>query len=329
MLIVDRDTILSEVSIKDVMDAVRGAYVEYSQKRAVVPIRTQIEMGGDNTGLFMPAYSPVMGSYGVKVVAVFPDNIERELPTISSTILLNDAETGLPAALMEAATITALRTGAASGIATDILALPAAERLTIIGCGVQAKYQLLAISEVRDLKEVTIFDIDRETGARFVAEMRNIMKHKSPFFYFAESADQAVREAEIIVTATTSKKPVFRGENLRPGVHINAVGAFTPTMQEIGEDTLLRADRVVVDSKEAVLEEAGDLIIPIQRGLFNPDQIYAEIGELIAKKEVVRKEIEEITLFETVGIAILDIAVARMIYDDLSGSDKGRRVDLF
>lgn len=327
MRIIDQKTIENVVTMKEIIKLVRDAYIEYSQDRALVPARTSLNIKKFNgIGLFMPAYSEGMRSFGVKVVSVFPENRLKRLPTISGMMLLNDAETGQPLAMLEASSLTALRTGAASGLATDLLARSEANSLAVIGCGVQALTQLRAITEMRVIKSVFLYDLERERTIELVRRAKKWIN--GPEYIIASTADQAVEKAEIVVTVTTSKKAVFSGTKLNPGTLINAVGAFTPEMQEIGEDTLLRADKVVVDSREAVLKESGDIIQPIKNGSFSPEGIYAELGEVASCKKPGREREEEIIIFETVGLALLDIALARLVYENVLKQNLGLEIKL-
>jgi len=327
MLIIDQQTIENVVTMKEVIKIVRDAYIEYSQGRALVPVRTSLNIKKfKGTGLFMPAYSEGMKSFGVKVVSVFPENRQKGLASIIGIMLLNDAETGQPLAILEASSLTALRTGAASGLATDLLARPEANSLAVIGCGVQAVTQIRAITAVRTIKNIFLYDLDRERAANMVEKIKKWVT--GPEYIIAAIADQAVEKAEIIVTATTSKKAVFSGRKLNPGTHINAVGSFTPEMQEIDEVTLLRANKVVVDSREAVLKESGDLIQPIKNNTFSPEKIYAELGEIASNKKPGRQREEEITIFKTVGLALLDIALARLVYKKVLEQKLGLEIKL-
>lgn len=327
MHIIDKKVIENVVTMKEVINIVRDSYIEYSQCKTLVPVRTSLNIKKfKGIGLFMPAYSEEMKSFGVKVVSVFPENRQKGLPTIIGMILLNDAETGQPLAMLEASSITALRTGAASGLATDLLARPEASTLAVIGCGVQALTQIRAITEVRATKKVFLYDLDRERVVELVRKVKKMITGSE--YIITTSADKAIEKADIVVTVTTSKKAVFSGRKLNPGTHINAVGSFTPEMQEIDEVALLRADKVVVDSREAVLKESGDLIKPIKNNVFSPGKIYAELGEIASTKKPGREREEEITIFKTVGLALLDITLARLVYKKVIEKKLGLEIKL-
>lgn len=287
----------------------KRAFAQLSTGRAQTPLRNRIDVPAVNgTALFMPAFLPDEQSLAVKVVSVFPQNSRRGAPTIYATVLALDPETGRPLALFEGSTLTAIRTGAGSGAATDLLARPDAAVVAIIGSGVQARSHLEAVCTVRDIRQVRVYSPTRDHAVAFAEEMAG----KGPVpgdVTVAESAAKAVTNADIICTTTTSHTPVFPGRSLAPGAHINAVGSFTPEMQEIDEETVVRA-RVVVDSRPAVWAEAGDLLVPLEKGLIEENHIWAEVGEIVAGMKPGREDAQQITLFKSVGVAVQDAVAA-------------------
>ncbi|NTU43869.1 MAG: hypothetical protein HGA78_12635, partial [Nitrospirales bacterium] len=270
----------ASVSMTQAIEAVKAAFAQLSSGQAIVPLRTQIPVGrNEGRTLVMPAYIEATGSLAVKVVSVFPENAKRGLPTIHALVMVVDSETGRPLALMDGESLTAIRTGAASGAATDLLSRRDAETVAIIGAGVQGKTQLQAVCEVRKISRVFVYDTSRPRAEAFAQEMGN--RGKVPGDIIAvPSASEAVSWADIICTATTSHTPVFRDGDLRPGTHINGIGSYTPDMQEVDEATVVRA-KIVVDSLPSCLSEAGDIIIPIKRGIFSEEKICAELGEIV------------------------------------------------
>ncbi len=287
------------------IEAMKDAFAQLSNGKATVPMRSLIEVK-QRAGitLFMPALLHESDDMAIKIVSVFPKNIERGHPTINALVVAIDAQTGIPNAVMEGASLTAIRTGAASGAATDLLAREDANIVAIFGSGVQARTQLEAVCTVRKIQEVRVYSLD-EPGARvFIKEMAGYGPIPKKI-RIANSPTDAITHADIICTATTSATPVFDGKDLEPGTHINAIGSFTPEMQELDVETVKKS-LVVVDSKEAALIEAGDLIIPIERGEIKPDWIYAEIGELFGSVKPGRTDPDQITLFKSVGIAVQD-----------------------
>lgn len=325
MLILSGDDVRAAADMRQIIDAVRSAYIEYSAGKAVVPIRTPITFENGGITLFMPGYSPGAGASVMKIVSVFPDNPNRGLPTIMALAVLTDTETGEPLAAMEAGSITALRTGAASGLATDLLARKDAATLAIIGAGVQARTQLDAISAVRHITTVRVYDRDPARAAAFVA----VMSPRVPArLETAATADEAVDGADVIAAATTSRAPVFSGARLAPGAHVNGVGSSTLDAQEIGPDAVCRMDRIVVDSREAAMAEAGDLVVPLRQGLLPADTFFTEIGEIAAGSKPGRERPDELTLFKAVGIAVLDLFAAKLIYQQAIAKGLGVTVTL-
>jgi len=313
LLILRKSDIEKAISMDEAISAMETAFIKFSEGNTKIPLRTVINVEDKGDAIFMPGYVEGLG-VAVKLVSVFPGNLEIGKPTINSVILLEDQNTGEVLALMDGGCITALRTGAASGLATKYLARTDSKSVAVIGAGVQAKTQLWAVCSVRDIQEARIFDLNDDRKKRYIEEM----SEKFPYIRFAgvSNTDEAVKGADIIITATTSKKPVFSAENVSKGAHINAMGAYTPEMQELPEKVLKMADKIVVDSREAVLKEAGDLIIPIRKGIFSEKQIYGELGEVASGIIPGRQTDKEITLFKTVGIAAEDVACAAKIYEN-------------
>jgi len=301
------------VTMAQAISSVKEAYLQLSAGLSILPLRTQVPVESqDGATLFMPAYLPSSDALGAKIVSVFPRNVKENIPTIHALVVLVNPETGQPAAVMDGTYLTALRTGAASGVATELMARTEASVAAIIGAGIQGRTQLEAVCTVRAIKKVWIYDCVPEAASAFAKEMK---EHGDPIpadISVADSAAQVVREADIICTATTSSEPVFEDGDLKPGVHINGVGSYTPGMQEIPSQTVVRS-KVVVDSRSASLAEAGDLIIPLKEGLMNEGHIHGEIGEIAAGKIPARESDDEITFFKSVGLAVQDIAVGELI----------------
>jgi ornithine cyclodeaminase/alanine dehydrogenase-like protein (mu-crystallin family) len=219
-----------------------------------------------------------------------------------------DAANGTPLAVLDASYLTAVRTGAASGVATDVLAREDARVAAVFGAGVQGRTQLEAVAAVRSLRKAFIFDIDARAAADFAVEMGG----RLGLDIEPAASPKALRDADIVCTATTSATPVFSDADLKPGAHINAIGSYKPHVREVPGETVRRA-AVFVDERRSSLEEAGDLIIPLRQGLFGEDHIRAEIGEVLAGLKPGRTSEDEITLFKSVGNAVLDLAVAGLV----------------
>jgi len=285
--------------------AMKAAFAELSTGRAVVPLRVPLPVAAaEGLSLFMPAYLPSLG-LGAKIVSVFPRNPALGRPMINGLVILLDPATGEPAALCDGTFLTAWRTGAGAGAATDLLARPDARVGAVIGCGAQARTQALAIDTVRALDLIHVYAPTAAHVARFVAEVQPELKAR---LVAAPSADAAVAEADIICAATTASRPVFDGRRLKPGAHVNGVGNYTLAMQEVDAVTVARAS-IFVDARAGALAEAGDLVIPMQAGLTDP-AAWTELGEVVAGLRPGRQSPAELTFFKSVGNAVQDVAAA-------------------
>lgn len=307
-----REDVRKLLTMDEAMEALREAFLSYARGDSVVPLRLAMEVAPyQGTSLLMPSFQKHPDGLGVKLVSVFPKNVQRGLPTIHAYYLLCEAGTGALLALMDGAVLTGIRTGAASALASSYLGRKDSTVLGLFGAGVQAHFQLEAMKAVFPLlREVRVFDVDEKRSIRFIEKLS---KDLAIEVHVAESSDEVVSKADVIVTATTSRCPVFRGRLLTPGTHINAIGGFTPSMQEVDEETVLRS-KVVVDTFEGCLSEAGELLIPIQKGLFSKDRIHSDLAGLVSGKRKGREDAEEITLFKSVGTALEDLAAARLAY---------------
>ena len=226
----------------------------------------------------------------------------------------------MPLALMEGSGLTALRTGAASGLATDLLAVPDASTLAVIGAGVQARTRIAAVCAVRPISEIRVFSLTRAES--LAAELRDTLDAR---IVVAPTAQAALDGAQVIVAATTSATPVVHLRDLAPGAHVNGIGSFTPQMQEIAADVVAAA-RVVVDHRASAWAEAGDLIIPCAQGLITKDHVYAEIGEIAAGLKPGRQDPQEITFFKSVGNAVQDAALAQRVLEAATARGLGTDV---
>ncbi|WP_448601090.1 ornithine cyclodeaminase family protein [Thermoflexus hugenholtzii] len=297
--------------MREAIEAMRAAFIAFSEGRAHIPQRLSISIPEqEGITLVMPGYVPP-DALGLKVVSVFPRNPARGLPTLSALVVMLDPETGAPAALLDGAFLTAWRTGAASGLATDLLARPDAESLALIGAGAQARTQLLAVAAVRSLRRVRVYSRTPARAQALIEEMRG-REGIPEDIAVAPTPEAAVAEADIVCTATNSSVPVFDGQALRPGTHINAIGSFTLEMRELDEETFRRAARVVVDSRAAALAEAGEVVWAIRQGILRETDL-VELGEIAAGRCPGRERPEEITLFKSVGLAVQDLVAAQRV----------------
>lgn len=308
--------------MRDAIDAVRQAFRALSSGRAHVPLRVHVALQ-EGTALWMPCALEGVG-LGVKAVGVFPGNPSRGLATIQAAVLLQDAHTGTPLGLVEGASLTALRTGAATGLATDLLARKDACVVALLGCGAQAPRQLEAVCTVRSITQVRVYCPTATRRERFAQWAREQPWLAGASVFAAPSAETAVRGADVVVTATPSHEPVFAAEDLSPGVHINAIGAFTPQMREVPAQ-VVRIARVVVDSVQAAQSEAGDLIQAAAEGAFDWSRA-VEIGRLMDEPSLGRQSADEVTLFKSVGVAVQDVAVGWMALQRAVGLELGSEV---
>ena len=323
--ILSRQDVRQALPMHQAIEAVKRAFAQLSTGQAKVPLRVALDVPRHNgVTLFMPGYLSADDQMAVKIVSVFNDNPSQGLPLIHALVIVVDATTGNPAAVMDGTYLTALRTGAASGAATDLLARPDAHTAAVFGAGAQGRTQLEAVCAVRPIHQAWVYDVAPRQAAAYAEEMSQRL---SLPVRVAEAPAQAVRQADVICTATTATSPVFAAADVRPGTHVNAVGAYTPHMQEVPPETVLRA-RVVIDQRESSLAEAGDLLIPIERGLMTEDHIYAELGEIAAGSKPGRASPDEITLFKSVGVAVQDVAAASAVLEAAQRLGLGAEVAL-
>ena len=277
------------------IDAMKVAFGQLSAGQATVPLRPHISTDKGVT-LFMPAYLHQSQDLGVKVVSIYGDNPSVGLPRITATVLILDPETGLPKAFMDGSSLTAIRTGAGGGLAAELLSRQDSKMVALFGAGVQARTQLSAVMAVREIRGVNLISRTQASAQKLAAEIETWVN--PPSVNLVSTPQQAVQDADIVITATTSATPLFDGNDLSPGTHVTAVGAYTPEAREVDSVTVQRA-RVIVDSREACLAEAGALIIP-------KVQIDAEIGEIVNGEKPGRQSDDEITFFKSVGVAVQD-----------------------
>ena len=290
------------------------AMAALAREQAFQPVRMMVRPPGAHGFMaLMPAYvAPETGPafFGLKALCVFHDNPALGKDAHQGAVLLFSGETGEPLAMMNASALTAIRTGAVSGLATRLLAREDAGDCAIIGAGVQARTHLAAMRAVRRLQRVRVAGRTLAHAQQFAQELGA----GAPFPIEAvASVEAAVRGADLIVTATTANEPILKREWIAPGAHINAVGAYTPTTREVDGETMAAA-RLFVDRRESALAEAGDILLPMQAGLFGPEHILAEIGEVVIGSRPGRATPSEITLFKSVGLPVEDAAAAEHVY---------------
>jgi len=316
------------LSMTEAVEVVKDAFVQLSLKKAQSPVRTSLNLKEPGeAALVMPAYLEESRALGAKMVTVLPWNPRAHLPAVQAIVFLFDAATGSPLAVLEGTHLTRFRTGAATGAATQVLSRADSRSLAVFGAGGQSFFQVKGVLAARKIERIKVFDLLPEKADELIEGLRADASCRGIELLRNGTPDQALEGVDIIVTATTSSRPVFDGKLLKEGMHINAIGAFKPEMQEVDEVTICRA-RIFVDSVEACLEEAGDLIIPLKRGLIQEKDILAELGEVVAGKKPGRGAAREITYFKSVGNAVQDVSVAQAIYQRAQGKNLGQEVEL-
>jgi alanine dehydrogenase len=295
--------------------AVEKAFADLASGKANMPQRTPITVPEHHgVALFMPAHIQSLGALGAKVVTVYKDNVPQHgLPTVLGTIILLDEATGFPLALMDGGYLTAMRTGAVSGVATKYMARPDAKVAAIFGTGVQAFTQVLGMHEARPLAKLLAYSIDpiekrRGFGAQVTAKTGVPVE-------LVEDPAEAMGRADIVALATSAAAPIVDGKWFKPGTHINSIGSHAPSMRELDSLTVQKS-RVVCDQAAACKAEAGDLMIPAKAGEWDWDRVAGDLGDVVTGKVPGRTSRDEITLFKSVGLAIQDMAAARRVFDE-------------
>ena len=318
-LLLDERDVRSVLTMPDLIGSMRAALADYSGGRAQQPLRTVLELG-DTRSFFgiMPASLTDPRAVGTKLVTVFPSNHEKGLPSHLATIVLLDPDTGELLALIDGRYITEARTAAVSAVSADLLALPDAATLAILGSGVQAHSHLEALACVRRLADVRVWSPTESHRAAFVREVaRDGLRIRA-----AASARDAVDGADLIVVATASTTPVLESAWVPDGAHICAIGACRPTHREL-QAALVARSRVFVDSTVGALAEAGDIVMAIQEGAIGPQHIAGELGALVSGTVAGRQVRGQVTLFKSLGMAVEDVAAAHLAYTRASAGGVG------
>lgn len=328
-LILSRADVRRCLDMDDAITAMRLAFGALSTHRAQAPHRLAVDLPANSVALLMPSLLDTNHQhiFGLKVVTVNSQNLQRGLPRIFASLLLLDAETGKTIAIMEGGWLTAMRTGAASGLATEMLARKDAGVLALFGAGAQAPTQVLAIHTVRPLREVRVVNRDDTHYHELVQSLQALLGPACPPIIRASSSKEALAGADLVACATISTTPLFSWNEIAPGTHINAIGAFTPEMCEVDPVTLAHA-RIVVDQRDAALVEAGDVIQALSVGLISGPETWHELGELVTGKYPGRQTAEEVTFFKSVGIAVQDAAVATIVYQQAQALGIGIEIDV-
>ena len=306
----DKRQVLRRLSMAGCIGLMRTVLQDDAEGKSRQYLRTVTPLPGNNLLGFMPAYLGTGDYFGAKVITVFPGNHQAGLPSHQGSGLLFDAEHGALRLMADGDAITQIRTGAVSAVATDLLARPDAKRLALLGAGAQGRSHLEAMALVRQLTEVTVWDVRPENARRFAAEMAE--KAGCPI-RACSCAEEAVRDADIICTLTPSPTPVLESSWVKPGAHINAVGACSATARELSSDLVARC-LLYGDSIESVEKESGDYLIPLSEGVIQKGHLRGTIGQLLCGEITGRTSAQDVTLFDALGLAIEDVACAKYLY---------------
>ena len=319
VLILNAVDVLHALPMPLAIDAMKQAFAAFSDGKALVPPRIPLPIARHSgISLVMPSFvdgdTPEVQSFAVKVVSLFDGNPARGLARIQAAVVVLEPDTGRPIALLDGAMLTAIRTAAASGAATDLLARRDCRTVALFGAGVQAITHLFAMCAVRPIEKVFVCSRTPSKVAALIAEFAGRPAIPAELIA-AESPQQALADADIVCCTTSSQTPIFEDADLKPGVHINAIGSYTPQAREVPPETVRRA-LVVVDSRHAAWEEAGDLIQPLQAGLIGREHIHAELGELVLGRQTRRADDRQVTFFKSVGLAVQDAVAARVALEN-------------
>ncbi|MDD3045921.1 MAG: ornithine cyclodeaminase family protein [Candidatus Delongbacteria bacterium] len=324
MLVLNAEDIRKVFTMEDAINSNEEAFVIQSNRKAEVPVRINFDVKQNGITSYMPALIKDFPVAGIKIVSTYPDNGKKGLPAVTATTFLNDPETGEINVMLDGTELTRMRTGAVSGLATKLLSNEDSETAALFGTGGQAMSQLEAILTVRKISEVRIYDSNNERIKSFAERASGLAEKFNARLIAVDSSDAAIDAADIITTVTTSAVPVFDGQRLKEGSHVNAVGVFMPHKRELDEYTVTHADKIFIDNTEAIMSEAGEFLIPISEGKFKKESITGELGDLILGKVMGRTDSEQITLMKTVGFATLDIVIAYNVYKKAVKAGVGR-----
>lgn len=317
MLLINEEDIKKVFSMDAAIEAVKEAFIINTNKGVIAPLRIQIPNKKDNgTFLFMPAYVEEEEAAAIKIVNIFPNNINDNLPTAPAQVLFINGKTGIIESVINGTYLTKLRTGASSGLAFKLLAKKKCDIGTIIGTGSQAICQIEAMLCARNIRELRIFDIDIERSKKMKDDIINLPFLKDVDIVVSKTSSEAIENSDLIISVTSSTKPVFDANYVKNGATLSFIGSYQPTMQEMDPNLLLRASKVFFDSQEAVIEEAGDIIIPLEKGIISKDDLNGDIANVATNKVVGRENDEEIIIFKSVGVATQDLICAKKIYEN-------------
>lgn len=322
----NRADVEKALPVSEAVEAVREAYINSYRGTVSQPLRTRLEAtAAKGVHLFMPSYDAGLGRTALKVVSVFPENAKRDMAPLTGLVTLFDSETGAPLAVMDGGVFTALRTGAASGVSAEALARPDARVVAVIGAGAQAPYQALSVCAVRPIERIHLYNRTRPRADRLARSLRERLPHVQVEVF--STVEDAVRDVDVICTATSAMEPVLSADFVKPGTHISAVGSFRKDMCEFDRDVLERAGRVFVEQRTAALQEAGEVVDALSANVIGEHDLI-EIGAVLTGEHEGRRNPDEITVFKSTGIAAQDLYAAAHLYSRAHRHDIGAQLAL-
>lgn len=325
-IILTQSEVQSCLSMSEAIKAVKVAYSAFANGRVQMPHVQHLDVNQYNGEVDIKSgFVEDFGLMGTKIASGFYDNQKKGLPPGIAVIVLLDLETSMPLAIMDGTHITAYRTGAAGAVAADLLARKNSENVGIVGAGTQGRMQLLGLMELFDIKAVKVWDINRDMAKRYQNQMSEELSIEIDV---VETPDAVVPNADILVTATPSRKALINVASIHEELHINAIGADGPGKQELDPQIMTHVSKIVVDSLEQC-RKIGEIQHALSQGLIKESEIHAEIGEIINGEKVGRESENEITLFDSTGLSAQDIAAAKIVYDAAKARGLGRRINLF
>ena len=315
---------MDSITMEECITVMENIFIQLEEDQAFNPLRSAMLIPGENGLLsMMPGYVNKQDIMGIKSVSVYPENANIGLESHQGSVTLFNALNGTPLAIMDAGQITAIRTAAVSGLATRILAKKNSKILAILGSGIQAKTHIEAMTTILNLEEIRVWSKNKKNAKKLVEEQRK--KYAIPFRPF-DTVNEAIYNADIICTTTAAVEPILQGKYLMQGVHINAVGSSVRNTREL-DGFAIKLSKLYVDKIESTINESGDFLMAKQEGTIDDNHIIGTLGEILTKQKKGRNNINDITLFKSLGLAVEDIATAFFIYDKYVKSNKGNWVE--
>lgn len=309
MKIIEEKEVLERLSMEKCMELMKSALMDLETGKGMQPMRNVIRLPHGNLFGFMSAYLGDGDCFGAKILTAFPGNAGTQYPSHIGYVMMFDAEHGTVLGMADANAITMIRTGAVSGVATELLSREDASHLAIIGAGAQGRSHLEAIRLVRDIKKVTVYDISKTQAEKFAADSK---ERFGIDVVICDDVESCVKDADIICTVTPSKEAYLKAEWVKKGAHINAVGTFSPDKREVTSQ-LMAASKLYADQVEALKKESGEYLVPLQEGLITEDHVVGSIGQVLLGKAPAREDEAEITLFDALGLAMEDVMCGKYL----------------